>query len=71
METPTPQEAAAQNLEQKVDMLLKINGQIHRYLKWQLYITIALVVLPLLAALIAVPFALRSVTNIYGSAAQF
>jgi hypothetical protein len=37
------------------------------YMKWQLYITVALVVLPLLAALAIVPMVLSSLGNIYGA----
>lgn len=35
------------------------------YMKWQLIITVALVVIPLLVTLIAIPFALRSLTSLY------
>lgn len=35
------------------------------YAKWQLIITVALVVLPLLAALIVIPLALSSLTSLY------
>lgn len=37
------------------------------YMKWQLIITVALVVIPLLATLLVIPFALRSLTSIYSS----
>lgn len=37
------------------------------YMKWQLIITVALVVVPLLITLIAIPFALKSLTSIYSS----
>ncbi len=36
------------------------------YMKWQLYITVALVVLPLLAALAIVPMVLKSLSSVYG-----
>lgn len=35
------------------------------YMKWQLIITVALVIIPLLATLFVVPFALRSLTSVY------
>jgi len=35
------------------------------YMKWQLYITLILVVLPLLAAIFIVPFAMNSLSNAY------
>ena len=37
------------------------------YMKWQLIITVALVVIPLLATLFVVPFALKSLTSVYGT----
>lgn len=40
------------------------------YMKWSLYITLVLVVLPLLAALIIVPFVMSSLTSSYGSLLQ-
>ena len=35
------------------------------YMKWQLYITLVLVVLPLLASLFILPFAFRSLESTY------
>lgn len=40
------------------------------YMKWQLYITIILVVLPLLASLLIVPMVLSSLSSSYGSLLQ-
>ena len=40
------------------------------YMKWQLYITLILVVLPLLAALFIVPFVFSSLSSTYGSLIQ-
>lgn len=37
------------------------------YMKWQLIITIALVVVPLLAAMFIIPMALKSLTDVYGA----
>lgn len=37
------------------------------YMKWSLIITVALVVIPLLATLFVIPFALKSLTSIYTS----
>jgi hypothetical protein len=51
-------------------MLLDIYENTHKtknYMKWQLIITIALVVLPLLAMVFVVPFALKSLTSVYTS----
>ena len=36
------------------------------YMKWQLIITVALVVIPLLATLFVIPFALKSLSSAYG-----
>jgi len=50
------------------EMLLAIYENTRKtknYMKWSLYITIVLVVLPLLAALVVVPFALKSLTAAY------
>ena len=38
------------------------------YMMWQLYITLALVVLPILAAVFLVPYALSSLSSAYSSA---
>ncbi len=38
------------------------------YMKWQLIITVGLVVIPLIASLFIIPFALNSLTSSYGSA---
>lgn len=36
------------------------------YMKWQLIITVALIVIPLLATIAIIPFAMKSITNMYG-----
>ena len=50
-------------------------AEIHRdmrkaknYMKWQLIITVALVVVPLLAALFIIPFAISSLSSVYSGA---
>lgn len=51
------------------DMLKEIYENTRKtknYMKWQLYITVALVVLPLLAALAIVPMVLKSLSSVYG-----
>ncbi len=50
-------------------MLLEIyenTKKTKRYMQWTLYITLVLVVLPLLIAVFAIPMALSSVSNMYG-----
>ncbi len=37
------------------------------YMKWQLIITVAFVVIPLIGTIIIIPFALKSVTSLYSS----
>jgi hypothetical protein len=51
-------------------MLLEIYENTRKtknYMKWQLIITIALVVIPLLGALILVPIAFSSLSQLYGT----
>ncbi|MBL8029834.1 MAG: hypothetical protein JNN11_01155 [Candidatus Doudnabacteria bacterium] len=50
-------------------MLLEIldnSRKTKNYMKWQLYITIALVVLPLLAMLLIIPMVVSSISNLSG-----
>jgi hypothetical protein len=50
------------------EMLLAIYENTRKtknYMKWSLYITIILVVLPLLAALFIIPFAMSSLSSTY------
>ncbi|HEX3099555.1 MAG TPA: hypothetical protein VHQ41_01115 [Patescibacteria group bacterium] len=37
------------------------------YMKWQLIITVALVVIPLLATIAVIPFAMKSLESVYSS----
>ena len=68
-------EQAQQPTEKKMtpqdQMLLEIYDNTRKtknYMKWQLIITIALVVIPLLAAIFVIPFAFQSLSSTYGSA---
>jgi hypothetical protein len=50
------------------EMLLAIYENTRKtknYMKWSLYITIVLVVIPILASLVIIPFALKSLTAAY------
>lgn len=52
-------------------MLVEILDQSRKtknYMKWQLIITVALVVLPLIATLAIIPFVLHSLSSVYGGA---
>jgi len=70
-QTQTSVSEPATNLPPKPsqdEMLLAIYENTRKtknYMKWSLYITVILVVLPLLAALVVVPFAMKSLTAAY------
>lgn len=51
--------------EQMIVEIHKFTKQTRNYMRWQMYITIVLVVLPLLASLVILPFALKSLTSTY------
>ena len=50
--------------------ILENTRKTNNYIKWQLYITVALVVLPLLAMAAMVPMLMSSIGNMYGSVLQ-
>ncbi len=50
--------------------ILENTQKTKKYMQWQLYITVALVVIPLIAMVAIVPMVLRSVSNMYGSVLQ-
>ncbi|MBI3232224.1 MAG: hypothetical protein HYZ51_04060 [Candidatus Doudnabacteria bacterium] len=55
------------------DLLMEIlenSRKTKKYMQWQMYITIALVILPLLAMIFIIPMVLRSVGDAYGSVLQ-
>jgi predicted anti-sigma-YlaC factor YlaD len=54
--------------EEMLNAIYENTRKTKNYMKWQLYITVALVVLPLLAALALIPMVLSSLGNVYGSA---
>ncbi|MEK7617567.1 MAG: hypothetical protein AAB410_00290 [Patescibacteria group bacterium] len=56
--------------EQVLMEILENTRKTKNYIKWQLYITIALVVLPLFAMIFIIPMVLRSVGNAYGGVIQ-
>ena len=68
-QTPTPNQPQFTQ-EQMLEEILKISQQTKNYMKWQLYITTALVVLPLLGVLVAIPTLMKSLSTlggVYGS----
>ncbi len=53
--------------QQMLAEILENSRKTKNYMKWQLIITIALVVLPLLAMVFVVPIAIHSLTSVYTS----
>lgn len=51
--------------EQMIAEIHKFTKQTRNYMRWQMYITIILVVLPLLASLFILPFAIGSLEKTY------
>lgn len=56
--------------EEVLAEILENTRKTKKYLQWQLYITVALVVLPLLAMAVIIPMVLRSVGSMYGGLLQ-
>lgn len=59
-----------QNLQPKTDRQLleeihENSRKTKNYIKWQLIITVALVVIPLIATLAIIPFAMKSLASVY------
>lgn len=54
--------------EQILAEILENSRKTKSYMKWQLIITIALVVIPLLAMIFVIPFALSSLSSVYTGA---
>lgn len=58
---------------QLLELIEQHSRQAKNYMKWQMIITVALVVIPLLAGLLIVPFALSSLSSlssVYSGALQ-
>ena len=56
--------------EEVLAEILENTRKTKKYLQWQLYITVALVVLPILAMAVIIPMVLRSVGSMYGGILQ-
>lgn len=65
MENQTPQ-----NQEQILAEILENSRKSKQYMKWQLIITIGLVVVPLLAGVIIIPIVISSLTTVYSGILQ-
>lgn len=68
-QTPTSQPVQI-TTEEMLKEIYENTRKTKNYIKWQLYITVILVVLPLLAALLIVPMVLSSLSSSYGSLLQ-
>ena len=53
--------------EQMLAEILEQSRKTKNYMKWQLIITVALVVLPLLATVAIIPMVLSSLNSVYGA----
>ena len=62
------QNQPAMTQEQLLQEIYENTRKTKNYMKWQLYITIILVVLPLLAAMFIIPTAINSLSSVYGTA---
>ncbi|HVY67376.1 MAG TPA: hypothetical protein VHA30_00550 [Patescibacteria group bacterium] len=66
---PVPAPAPpALSQEQMLQAIYENTRKTKLYMQWSLYITLILVVLPLLAALFIVPYVFSSLSNVYGPA---
>lgn len=75
IQEPTAPQVAQQPMPELTDkqMLAEIYENTRKtknYMKWQLIITVALVVLPLIATLILIPFMISTLSSVYGGAAS-
>lgn len=69
-QTQTPVPVPTMSQDQMLKEIYENTRKTKNYMKWQLYITIILIVLPLLAALFILPMALSSLSSSYGSLLQ-
>jgi len=68
--TQEPPFAKATEDRQILQEILEKTRKTEKYLKWQLYITIVLVVLPLLAMMFIIPMVLKGLGSAYGGLIQ-
>ncbi len=62
------EEIKPQSHDEILQEILKNTRKTKNYIKWQLIITVALVVLPLFATALLIPMALSSLGSVYGGA---
>lgn len=63
LENKTPKQPLTQ--EQMIAEMYEFTRKTKKYMQWQLYITIALVVIPLMVAIFAIPYAINSFQSTY------
>ncbi len=68
MENNQNSAAAQPTQDQMFQEILENTRKTKNYMKWQLYITVVLVVLPLLAALVIVPIVFKNLSGAYSTA---
>lgn len=69
-ETKTIEPVEQKSQEQILAEIYENTRQAKNYMKWQLIVTIGLVIIPFIAALVIIPMILSSVTSMYGGALQ-
>lgn len=57
--------ARLQQLEEKIDETLRRTKSIQNYHRWSMVITFIFVVLPLVLSLVALPYLLKTMTELY------
>lgn len=60
------QQESKSSQEQMLAEILANTRSTKNYIKWQLIITVALVVIPFLAMAVLIPMVLKSVSGVYG-----
>ena len=68
MENNQNQASMTSSQDEVLKEILENSRKTKNYMKWQLYITLVLVVLPLLAALVVVPYVFKSLSSVYSGA---
>lgn len=69
-QTKTIETQAPKSQEQMLLEIYENTRKTKNYIKWQMIITIGLVVIPFIAALVIIPIIMSSVTSMYSGALQ-
>jgi hypothetical protein len=70
MENQQSQNFGRDDEQQMLAEILENSRKTKNYMKWQLIITVGLVVIPLIGALVMIPIALNSIGSLYGIGAS-